>query len=168
MPRRTTRPRARRPFPGCSSPLFQWRPLTRRRKKIHWYTCRWQIELFFKILKSGCKIEQLQLETAARLRRCLAVYAVVAWRVMFLTMQSRALPDMASDVLLELAEWQALYCHHHRTKQPPTLAAAVRMIGRLGGFTGRKSDAHPGSTVIWRGLQRLQDLAAAWRLWRGA
>lgn len=141
-------------------------------EKIHWYTCRWQIELFFKILKSGCKIEQLQLETAARLRRCLALYAVVAWRVMFLTMQSRAVPDLPSDVLLELAEWQALYCHHHQTKTPPpqspTLAVAVRMIGRLGGFMGRKSDGHPGSTVIWRGLQRLQDLTAAWRLWRGA
>ena len=114
----------------------------------------------------------MQLETAARLRRCLAVYAVAAWRVMFLTMQARAVPDLPSDVLLELAEWQALYCHHHQTKQPPpqppTLAVAVRMIGRLGGFIGRKSDGHPGSTVIWRGLQRLQDLAAAWRLWRGA
>lgn len=75
-------------------------------------------------------------------------------------------------MVLELAEWQALHCHHHQTKtpppQPPTLGAAVRMIGRLGGFIGRKSDGHPGSTVIWRGLQRLQDLAAAWRRWRGA
>ena len=88
-------------------------------EKIHWYTCRWQIELFFKILKSGCKIEQVQLETAARLRRCLAVYAVVAWRVMFLTMQARAVPDLPSDVLLELEEWQALYCHHHRTSSHP-------------------------------------------------
>jgi hypothetical protein len=141
-------------------------------EKIHWYTCRWQIELFFKILKSGCKIEHVQLETATRLRRCLAVYAVVAWRVMFLTMQARAVPDLPSDVLLELEEWQALYCHHHQTKtpppQPPTLAEAVRMIARLGGFIGRKSDGHPGPTVIWRGLQRLQDLAATWRLWRGA
>lgn len=141
-------------------------------EKIHWYSCRWQIELFFKILKSGCKIEQVQLETAARLRRCLAIYAVVAWRVLFLTMQARAVPDLPSDVLLELAEWQALYCHHHHTRtpppQPPTLAAAVRMIGQLGGFIGRKGDGHPGSTVIWRGLTRLQDLAAAWRLWRGA
>ncbi|MBU4354556.1 MAG: hypothetical protein KJ822_04315 [Proteobacteria bacterium] len=52
--------------------------------------------------------------------------------------------------------------------QPPTLAVAVHMIGRLGGFIGRKSDGHPGSTVFWRGLQALQALAAAWRLWRGA
>lgn len=141
-------------------------------ERIHWYVCRWQIELFFKTLKSGCKVEQAQLETAARLRRYLAVSAVIAWRTLFLTMQSRAVPDMPSDVLLELEEWQALYCHHHQTKeppaQPPTLAEAARMIARLGGFIGRKSDGHPGATVIWRGLQRLLDLTAAWRLWRGA
>jgi hypothetical protein len=74
--------------------------------------------------------------------------------------------------LLELEEWQALYCRHHQTAtpppQPPTLAEAVRMIARLGGFIGRKSDGHPGATVIWRGLQRLQDITADWRLWRGA
>jgi len=55
-----------------------------------------------------------------------------------------------------------------------TAGAAADFSGRgphdwgPGGFIGRKSDGHPGSTVIWRGLQRLQDLAAAWRLWRGA
>jgi len=87
---------------------------------------------------------------------------------MFLTTQSRPVPNLPGDVLWELEEWQARYCHHHQTKPPPTLAAAVRMIGRLGGFIGRKSGGHSGSTVIWRGLQRLQDLTAAWRLWRGA
>jgi hypothetical protein len=146
--------------------------LTEAMERIKWYVCRWQIELFFKILKSGCTIEQVQLETAERLRRCLAVYAVIAWRTLFLTMQARAVPDMPSDVLLELEEWQALYCHHHRTKQPPaqppTLAEAVRMIARLGGFLGRKGDGHPGATVIWQGLQRLLDLTTAWILWRGA
>lgn len=139
-------------------------------EKIQWYTCRWQIELLFKTLKSGCRIEQLQLETAARLRRCLAVYAVIAWQVLFLTMQSREVPNLPCDVLLEIEEWQALYCYIHKTKspptQPPTLREATRMIARLGGFLGRKGDGHPGATTIWRGLQRLQDIAAAWSLGR--
>jgi cytochrome c oxidase subunit IV len=139
-------------------------------EKVQWYICRWQIELLFKILKSGCRIEQLQLETAERLRRCLAVYALIAWRVLFLTMQSREVTNMPCDILLELEEWQALYCYIHNTKtpptQPPTLEAATRMIARLGGFLGRKGDGHPGATTIWRGLQRLQDIAAAWSLGR--
>ena len=139
-------------------------------EKVQWYTCRWQIELLFKVLKSGCRIEQLQLETAVRLRRCLAVYALIAWRVLFLTMQSREVPNLPCDILLEVEEWQALYCYiHHTTSppmQPPTLREATRMIARLGGFLGRKGDGHPGATTIWRGLQRLQDIAAAWSLGR--
>ena len=139
-------------------------------EKVQWYTCRWQIELFFKILKSGCRIEARQLETAERIQRCLALDAVVAWRVLFLTMLSRNIPEMPCDVLLELEEWQALYCFIHKTKrppsQPPTLKEATRMIAQLGGFLGRKSDAHPGPTTIWRGLQRLGDIAFTWSLGR--
>jgi len=140
------------------------------REKLQWYTCRFQIEIYFKILKSGCRFEQLQLEAADRLRRCLAIYAVVAWRVLFLTMQSRKLPDIACDVLLETEEWQALYCVSHNTRQPsekpPTLREATRMIAQLGGFLNRKRDGHPGPMTIWRGLQRLYDITIAWSLGR--
>jgi len=139
-------------------------------EKVQWYTCRWQIELFFKILKSGCRIEARQLETADRLKRCLALYAVVAWRVLYLTMLSRDIPQMPCNVLLETQEWQALYCFIHRTKtpppKPPTLMEATRMIAQLGGFLGRKSDGHPGPTTIWRGLQRLQDIVLTWNISR--
>ena len=139
-------------------------------EKIQYYTCRWSIELLFKILKSGCRIEELQLETGARLRRCLAVYSVVAWRVLFLTMQSRQQPDMSCEAILEPEEWQALYCFSHETSQapsePPTLREATRLIARLGGFIGRRRDGHPGPITIWRGLQRLKDIAFAWRLGR--
>jgi hypothetical protein len=139
-------------------------------EKVQWYTCRWQIELFVKILKSGCRIEARQLETAERIQRCLALDAVVAWRVLFLTMLSRNIPEMPCDVLLELEEWQALHCFIRHTKtppqHPPTLQEATRMIAQLGGFLGRKSDAHPGPTTIWRGLQRLRDITFGWSLGR--
>jgi hypothetical protein len=139
-------------------------------EKIQYYTCRWYIELLFKILKSGCRIEELQLETGARLRRCLAIYSVVAWRVLFLTMQSRQQPEMSCEVILKPEEWQALYCFTHETSQPPpqppTLKEATRLIARLGGFIGRRRDGHPGPITIWRGLQRLKDITFAWRLGR--
>jgi len=139
-------------------------------EKVQWYTCRWQIEIFFKILKSGCRIEEIQLATAERIKRCLALYAIIAWRVLFLTMVSRSIPKMPCDVLLELEEWQALYCFTNQTKtppsKPPTLMEATRMIAKLGGFLGRKSDGHPGPTVIWRGLQRLGDISSVWSLAR--
>jgi hypothetical protein len=139
-------------------------------EKLQWYTCRWQIELFFKILKSGCRLEQRQLETGARLRRCLAVYAVVAWRILYLTMESRRVPHLSCEALLAPEEWQALCCFIHRTPkpppEPPTLQEATRMIARLGGFLGRTRDGFPGSTTLWRGMQRLGDIVVAWHLGR--
>jgi len=139
-------------------------------EKLQWYTCRWQIELFFKILKSGCRIEQLQLETAARLRRCLAVYAVVAWRILYLTMESRRVPHLSCEVLLTPEEWQALCCFIRRTpkppEEPPTLLEATKMIAQLGGFLGRTGDGFPGPATLWQGLQRLGDIVVAWRLGR--
>lgn len=139
-------------------------------EKLQWYTCRWQIELFFKILKSGCRIEQRQLETAARLRRCLAVYAVVAWRILYLTMESRRVPHLSCEALLTPEEWQALCCFSQRTPQPPekppTLLEATRMIAQLGGFLGRTRDGFPGPATLWQGMQRLADIVVAWRLGR--
>jgi hypothetical protein len=137
---------------------------------LAWYCRRWGIELWHKTLKSGCAIETRQLETADRLRRCLAVFSVIAWRVMFTTMLARAVPDVACTAVLDAAEWQALYCHIHRTitlpRQPPRLHDAVGWIAQLGGFQGRKGDGEPGITVMWKGFQHLADLTSMYCLFR--
>ena len=128
-----------------------------------WYLSLAEVELLNRGWNPHKQLELGNRQTAFR-TLVLAVYALIAWRVLFLTMQSREVPNMPCDILLELEEWQALYCYIHNTKtpptQPPTLEAATRMIARLGGFLGRKGDGHPGATTIWRGLQRLQDIAA--------
>jgi hypothetical protein len=137
---------------------------------LEWYCRRWGIEIWHKTLKSGCAIEARQLETADRLRRCLALFSVIAWRVMFSTMLARAVPDVACTAVLDEAEWQALYCHIHRTLtlpgKPPRLHDAVGWIARLGGFQGRKGDGEPGVTVMWRGFQHLADLTSMYCLFR--
>jgi hypothetical protein len=137
-------------------------------QRIQWYTCRWLIEIYHQVLKSGCRVEQRQFEHSERIRRYLAVDAVVAWRVLFLTMFGRELPEMPCDAILAAHEWQALYCFIHQTNtppiQPPTMAEATRWIAQLGGFLARQADGHPGVTVIWRGWQRLQDLSKAFQL----
>lgn len=137
-------------------------------ERIQWYSCRWVIEIYHKILKSGCRIETRQLETAARLERYLAIDSVVAWRVLGLTFQSRETPELSCEAFLDRDAWQALACYMNHTltppQQPPTLKQAARWIAQLGGFLGRKGDADPGVTVMWRGLQRLYDLVAMWRL----
>ena len=137
-------------------------------EKVGWYAQRWQIEVLHKVLKSGCKIEQRQLETAARLERVLAVDQVVAWRWLALCKAAREQPDEAVSAWLGQAEWEALWCHvHQRTtlpQTPPGVRQAVRWIAQLGGFLARKGDGEPGPMTLWRGLHRLHDLTAMWRL----
>jgi hypothetical protein len=130
-------------------------------EKIEWYRERWKIERFHYVLKSGCKVEDLQLETAERLKNAIALYSIVAWRLSWITYQSRVTPDAPCSIILETHEWQMLYCVVKQTKTapdvPPTLKEAVYLLARLGGFLGRKGDGEPGVKVLWRGLQKLNE-----------
>jgi hypothetical protein len=135
---------------------------------VGWYCCRWQIEVFHKIIKSGCRVEDCLLQTAKRLQNYIALKCVVAWRLHWLTYISRTSPDSPCTQILTSVEWQALYMRINKTTQfpkiPPTVRQAVRWIAQLGGFLGRKSDGEPGVTAIWRGWQRLQDMASTWHV----
>jgi len=135
---------------------------------LRYYTYRWLIERFHYILKSGCKLEESQLREAARLQRLLAIFSLVAWKLLWLTYQARHTPDAPCTLILQPHEWQALHAFVHRSQhlpaQPPSLQQAVRWIARLGGFLGRKGDGDPGVKVLWRGWTRLQDIAATWSI----
>jgi len=135
---------------------------------VRWYSYRWLIERYHYVLKSGCHLEQLQLETAERIESALATYCIVGWRLLWLTYEARYQPDIGCDTVLQTHEWQALYCTIHSQPippaTPPSLRQAVRWIAQLGGFLGRKHDGEPGVKTIWRGWQRLQDIAATWQL----
>lgn len=136
---------------------------------VQWYACRWQIEILFKVLKTGCTAEERQLETAERLQRCLALDVVVAWRILYLTMVGRDTPDLPCTVVFEDYEWKALYVFVNKDPDAvpdttPTLREVTRTVGRLGGHLGRKGDGEPGILTMWRGLQRLPDIAEMWQV----
>jgi len=135
---------------------------------IAWYCCRWQIEVFHKVIKSGCRVEDCRLQTAGRLQNYIALMCVVAWRLQWLTYINRTNPQASCVTVLTPIEWQALYMRIHKTsvlpKSPPSTYQAIRWIAQLGGFLGRKSDGEPGIVAVWRGWQRLQDFAATWEL----
>lgn len=122
------------------------------------------------VLKSGCQIEARQLADADHLRGGLALYSVLAWRVLATTLLARTVPDAPCTLVLQDDEWQALSCATHDTTrlpdQPPTLALAVTWLARLGGFHGRPRAAPPGVTVLWRGFHHLADLTRMYRLFR--
>ena len=164
------------PPPGVGSPV-EWMLLTTVEtatfaaacERVEWYARRWGIEVYHRTLKSGCRIEDRQLGQARNLQACLAIDLVVAWRVYQLTMQGRETPDVPCDEFLREAEWQVLCAWATRQPPPavpPPLRQAVRWIASLGGFRGRKSDREPGTTTVWRGVQRLADLTTGWTLAR--
>jgi len=138
------------------------------RRCVEWYLLRWRIERFHYLLKSGCRIEQRELETLERFERALATYSIVAWRLLWLTYEARQNPEAPCNVALETHEWQSLYATLHQTTKlparPPSLRDALRMIARLGGFLARKSDGEPGVKTLWRGMQRLKDISNTWKL----
>jgi hypothetical protein len=137
-------------------------------KKIDWYVKRWGIEVFHRTLKSGCKIENRQLGHADRIEGCLAIDLVVAWRIFHLCKLGRETPELPCTVFFEEIEWQALVGFINKDPLPPakvpTLREALRLTAKLGGFLGRKGDGEPGTQTLWLGLQRLDDIAEAWRV----
>lgn len=159
--------------PDGRAPVF-WKlitnlPVTTHADAVHmldWYALRWKIETFFRTLKSGCRIEELRLATADRLANCIAMCCVVAWRVSWLTMLSREVPKASPDAVFTNAERSLLerVTPERKRKMPRDLNFYVSAVARLGGYLDRTSDAPPGTTVIWRGLSRLADLAEGARL----
>ena len=128
---------------------------------IRWYSYRWLIERFHFTLKSGCKVEELQLQQRDRLLKALATYSIVAWRLMSMTYQARLNPEASCEVLLEPAEWRLLrrkFVPKSRSKKPPTLRQAMLWIAQLGGFLARKGDGEPGVKTLWRGYTKLHHL----------
>jgi hypothetical protein len=130
------------------------------------YAQRWKVERYHYVLKSGCRVEKLQLEKAEAIERALAIYNVVAWRLLYMTYIARIAPDLPCTAVLAEAEWQALYVVGSRRavqvpEKAPTVREVVRQIAMLGGFLGRKGDGEPGIQTIWTGFRRLMDFTLA-------
>lgn len=135
------------------------------RTVIQYYCVRWMIEVFFRTLKSGCRVEERRFERLDRLERCLAVYLIVTWRTLFVCRLGREFPDLSCEAVFEPEEWKAVYHVIHKKPPhatPPTLREMVRMVAQLGGYVNRKRSDEPGPQTVWLGLQRTQDIATCW------
>ena len=161
---------------GGKADAIHWKLLTTLQVKdvsdvlkyIRWYTYRWLIERFHYVLKSGTKIEELQLKQADSLQKAIALYSIAGFRIMQLVYQSRSHPAASCEVVLTKAQWHVLYMliNHDNNipPHPPALSQAVMWIGRLGGHLGRKSDGPPGLKTTWLGYQRICDAASVYEL----
>jgi Transposase Tn5 dimerisation domain len=130
---------------------------------VKWYLCRWEVEVYFRIYKSGCRVERLQLEISEHLEPALALYMIIAWRIQSIVMLGRAYPDLPCDVVFDDLEWRTAFVirHHRPPTTPPSLADMITIIASFGGYLARKSDPPPGPKAIWIGLQRLRDFVVA-------
>ena len=131
-------------------------------EKLEWYGLRWKIEVFHKILKSGCRAEESKLRTAQRLANLLSVFCILSWRVFWMTMLNRSASDASPDLALTEVEVGLLdHLMSDRDQKPlrrKTLSHYLTKIARLGGYLARANDPPPGNTVMWRGLSRLTDI----------
>jgi hypothetical protein len=135
-------------------------------EKLDWYSRRWGIETFHKVLKSGCRAEQSKLRTAERLTNLLAVLCVVGWRVFWLTMTSRATPEAPAEAALTKEEIEILDRLAGDAIPPvkPVVSHYLVAVAKLGGYLARAKDPPPGNMVIWRGLTRLMDIHLGFEL----
>jgi hypothetical protein len=131
-------------------------------EKLAWYGMRWKIELFHKILKSGCRVEDARLRTAERLVNLIAVMCILSWRLFWMTMMNRVAPEAPPSLVLTTSEVDLLDRIANRQGGPPPkrmLSSYLERIARLGGYLARTHDPPPGNTVMWRGWSRLMDIS---------
>jgi len=125
---------------------------------IQAYVRRWLIEEFHRILKSGCRVEQIQLREGNALLCGVALYMIVAWRILYLRDLSRGAPELPCTLFFSEAEWRAACIIRRKPlgTPPPSLKEVVELVGKIGGHMGRKKDPPPGPECLWRGLEKLR------------
>jgi hypothetical protein len=134
-------------------------------EKVRWYEKRFQIETFHKILKSGFQVESQRMSTAEKLTKYLSFMSILAWKILWMTWIARVEPQKSASEILLYSEYKVIRQYFNiNTDRDLTVAEAIRLIARLGGFLNRKGDGDPGPIVLWRGWNRLSDLNTGWNL----
>ena len=130
------------------------------------YLRRWRVEDFFRVLKSGCRAEHLGFHTAERLQRALTIQAVIAWRLMLMTLLGREVPECDAELLFSDIELRFLtdYAADAALPAPRHLAGAVLLVALLGGYQNRKHDPPPGHQIMWRGYERMSLATLGYRI----
>lgn len=137
-------------------------------QRVTWYALRWIIEEYFKVLKTGCRIEQRQFETLQPFEVSLALSMLTAVKLLQLSKLARIDPEQPASTTLSADEEQVLIqhaeVHRHRPAKPLRLSEAVTLIAMLGGYKGRSCDGPPGWSTLWQGYQRLCGMVDGYHL----
>ena len=127
------------------------------------YRLRWRIEDWHRVLKSGCKVEDLANRTRERIERGVAINAVIAWRLHLMTLLGRETPELPAETLFSDIEIRVLndFAQQRGEPQPTDLGQAVQLVAVMGGYLKfrRKQYALPGVEILWKGYVRLAPMA---------
>ena len=127
---------------------------------VEYYQSRWIIEEFFKALKTGCAFEKRQLESFHALSNALAVFSIVAWRMLLARAVTRAYPDSSATSVLSRTQLRLVRHRLKLPKLPATAKEALYAVARLGGHLKQNGD--PGWLTLGRGFEKLLFLQAGW------
>jgi len=152
---------------------IHWRLLTSKslenseqaKEILEIYLDRWQIEVFFKTLKTGCKIEELALKSSEALKNAIVMYSLIAWRQLYITRLARSRADEPVGKFFQKYEWQStlkVFNNANIIEREPTLGEFILIVAKLGGYLNRKHDPDPGIETLWRGFQKVDAYAEAW------
>ncbi len=158
-------------MPVDGSEPLEWRLLTTlsvrdaaAEQVLHYYRRRWRIEDWHRILKSGCKAEFLNRQSAERRQRAIAIKGVIAWRLQAMVLLGRETPELPAEVWfsdLEIRVRQDVARQRQRLP-PEDLGSAVLLMVTLGGYMARKHDPPPGHQILWRGSTILEHYTQAY------
>ena len=136
------------------------------RQIIEYYCVRWMVEVLFRTLKSGCRVEERRFEHLDRWTNCAALYLIVAWRTLLVCRLGHCGPELDCEAIFDPSEWKSVWVTVHRQPPPatpPRLSVMIRLIAQLGGYVNRPNRPDPpGPQTVWLGMQRMYDLATAW------
>jgi len=161
--------------PPAGVKRLEWRLLTTLAVKklddaikiLQYYRMRWNVELYFKTLKSGCKIEDCRLETVKGLKRYNSLISVFGWRLFWMAFIDSHYPKASCEAFFQKSEWQAAWMMAHKSqiknglieakppKKAPPLKDVMKWIANLGGLVGQSSKVKAGIITMWRGWMSL-------------
>ena len=136
-------------------------------EKVNWYTKRWNIEIFHKILKSGCCIEAAQLRERERLIKYITTKSIIAWRIFWLSRKFNNDQNTSCSQVLTSLEQEILFKRFNNGVSPPkelSAKEAIKLIAKLGGYIGRNCDYPPGIISLWRGWTRLMNMVDDYKI----
>jgi len=125
------------------------------------YASRWLIEEFHMALKTGCAMEDRQLQSFESLSVLLAIVNPIAVSLLGMRHFARACPETPADTWLTPMQLKAIRILRPKISSNPSVREAIRTIASIGGFLGRKGDGEPGWRTIWSGFRDVLMIANA-------